>query len=91
MGAETRTEGGRKRHTTFASTSDTPSVFFGEDARCQVPGPVVRGIDVMALGVAHLIKFFSELPCLLSLAVHTPSLTHLEEIMEVGIHGERIH
>ena len=82
-------EGGQRRYTASASTSDTASVFSGEDLRCPAPGLVVRGLNVMPLSVAHLIELVSEFSCLLSLAIPTPSLTRLEEITEVCFHGER--
>ena len=82
-------EGDQKRCTAFANTSDIAFAIPGQDLRCQVSGPVVRGIDVMPLSVTHHIELISELLCLLSLAIPTPSLTHLEEITEVCFHGER--
>ena len=89
VGAKTRTEGGQKRYTAFATASGIASVFPGKGLCYRVPGLVVRGGGDVDLSVAHLVKFISKFLCLLSSAVPTLSLTHLEEIKEVCLYGER--
>ena len=82
-------EDGQRCYTAFARPADIASVFPGEDLGCQVPGLVVRGVNVVPLNVAHLIKFINKLPCLVSLAIPTPSFTYFEEVTEVCFHKER--
>ena len=84
--------GERQRHrTTFAGTPDILCVSVCRDPNLQESRCVVRGPDIMLLGVAHLIEPISELLCLLPLNFLGQSLTQLEEITWVCFHGVRWH